>query len=90
MPHSNRTICLVPQKLGLGGPASFQARLIAGLTQRGVEISVDPLDPANSAVLVIGGTRKLRRAVAGKTQGDQDRPAPEWDELGSPQTLYWH
>ncbi len=69
MPHSNRTICLVPQKLGLGGPASFQARLIAGLSQRGVAVSVDPLDPANSAVLVIGGTRRLGELRQAKRRG---------------------
>ena len=49
----------MPQKLGLGGPASFQARLIAGLEKDGIEVTYDPLDPAVSAILVNGGTREL-------------------------------
>ena len=34
-------------------------RLITGLKERGVEVVFDALDPANSAILVIGGTRAL-------------------------------
>jgi glycosyltransferase involved in cell wall biosynthesis len=61
----NKTICILPQKLGLGGPASFQSRLISVLIERGYSINHDADDPANSAILVIGGTKNinsLRRA----------------------------
>ena len=55
----NETICIIPQRIGLGGPASFQARFSSVLTARGYKISHDPLDPANNVILVIGGTRQL-------------------------------
>lgn len=55
----NKTICIVPQRIGLGGPASFQARLSSVLTARGYNLSHDPLDPANNVILVIGGTRQV-------------------------------
>ena len=67
--RSKRLICLMPQKLGLGGPASFQSRLISGLEKRGVEITFDPQDPAVSAILVIGGTRELGKLRQAKRQG---------------------
>lgn len=59
IPDSNRKICLLPQKLGLGGPGSFQSRLIAGLKERDIAVGFDALDPANGAILVVGGTRDL-------------------------------
>lgn len=59
IPDSERKICLLPRQLGLGGPASFQSRLISGLKERGVEVVFDADDPANEAILVVGGTRKL-------------------------------
>lgn len=59
IPDSERKICLLPRQLGLGGPASFQARLTAGLIDRGVDVGFDVDDPANGAILVVGGTRKL-------------------------------
>lgn len=65
MTHSGKTICIVPRKLGLGGPNTFQGALAAALSRRGIRVSHDPLDPANSAILVIGGTRyvaELKRA----------------------------
>ena len=54
-----KTICILPHKMGLGGPASFQARLSAVLTERGYILNHDALDPTNHAILVIGGTRQL-------------------------------
>jgi glycosyltransferase involved in cell wall biosynthesis len=50
-------ICLVPRLAGLGGMVSFQARLVDGLSRRGIPVSFDINDPHNTAVLVIGGTR---------------------------------
>ncbi|MBA4376198.1 MAG: hypothetical protein C0401_08515 [Anaerolinea sp.] len=54
-----KTICILPHKLGLGGPASFQSRLVSELNERGYYVSRDALDPANSAILVIGGTKHI-------------------------------
>ena len=53
----NQCICILPHKLGLGGPASFQASLIRTLTERDFTITHDPLDPAVSAILLIGGAQ---------------------------------
>jgi glycosyltransferase involved in cell wall biosynthesis len=58
-------VCILPRVEGLGGPASFRTRLVAGLQERNVPVVANPLDPDCRAVLVIGGTRRmvaLRRA----------------------------
>jgi glycosyltransferase involved in cell wall biosynthesis len=52
-------ICLAPRLNGLGGMVSFQAKLVSGLLKRGLRVSYDLDDPANAAILVIGGTRHL-------------------------------
>jgi glycosyltransferase involved in cell wall biosynthesis len=52
-------VCILPHLSGLGGPVSFQGRLIAGLQARGIGIVHNPSDPACKAVLVIGGTRQV-------------------------------
>ncbi len=62
-------ICLVPRLSGLGGMVSFQARLAAGLEQRGVRVSYELADPANAAVLVIGGTRHLAALWGARQRG---------------------
>ncbi|MBN2145952.1 MAG: glycosyltransferase family 4 protein [Anaerolineales bacterium] len=54
-----RRICVVPRVSGVGGMVSFQARLAAGLAQRGVQMCTDLADTPYDAVLVIGGTRDL-------------------------------
>jgi glycosyltransferase involved in cell wall biosynthesis len=53
------SICIYPPLKGLGGPASFFARLSAGLQARGYSVHSNPLDPATDAILQIGGTRRL-------------------------------
>jgi glycosyltransferase involved in cell wall biosynthesis len=55
----NDSICILPKLESLGGPASFRARLVDGLSQRGIRAHQDPTDPTCRAVLVIGGTRHL-------------------------------
>lgn len=55
----NDSICILPRLEGLGGPASFRARLAAGLAKRGIRAHADPDDPTCRAILVIGGTRRL-------------------------------
>jgi glycosyltransferase involved in cell wall biosynthesis len=58
-------VCVLPYVEGLGGPASFRARLVAGFKARNVPVLTDPMDPLCRAILIIGGTRralKLRHA----------------------------
>jgi glycosyltransferase involved in cell wall biosynthesis len=54
-----KTICILPQKIGRGGPGSFHSRFAAVLSARGYNLNHDPLDPSNSVILVIGGTRHI-------------------------------
>lgn len=62
-------VCILPRLEGLGGPASFRARLVAGLQQRGVPIVASPADPACHALLVIGGTRRLGELKRAQRRG---------------------
>jgi glycosyltransferase involved in cell wall biosynthesis len=59
MSGSARRICLVNPSRGLGGPASFQRRLAAGLEPHGIELAAGLEDVPYSAALVVGGTRQL-------------------------------
>jgi glycosyltransferase involved in cell wall biosynthesis len=52
-------ICLTPRLERGGGPASFQGRLSAGLSKRGIDITYDLSERPLKAVLVVGGTRQL-------------------------------
>ena len=65
----NKQICLVPELTGLGGMVSFQARLIQGLNAQTIPHTFDISDPANTAILVIGGTRHLRKLWQAKRRG---------------------
>jgi glycosyltransferase involved in cell wall biosynthesis len=58
--HYPTRLCLIPHLAGLGGPASFQSRLIAGLEARGVRVSYDLDDPSVTSILVVGGSSNLR------------------------------
>lgn len=62
-------ICILPRLEGLGGPASFRARLVAGVQERGVPIVSSPADPACRALLVIGGTRKIPELLRARKRG---------------------
>lgn len=53
------SICILPHVEGLGGPASFRARLASGLARRGIQTTQDPSDPRCRAALVIGATRQV-------------------------------
>ena len=66
---SKEQVCLVPRLKGLGGMVSFQARLEAGLAQRGVPTTYDLEDPANRAILVIGGTRQVAALIRARRMG---------------------
>ncbi len=62
-------ICLFPQPRGLGGPASFAARLVSALQKKGVAVTPDPLAPGVQAVLVMGGSRRLDILWRAKRRG---------------------
>jgi glycosyltransferase involved in cell wall biosynthesis len=53
------TFCVVPKLSGVGGPASFQNRLVSGLESMGYEVTCDTNHPNCSALLVIGGPARL-------------------------------
>jgi glycosyltransferase involved in cell wall biosynthesis len=62
-------VCIVPKLDGLGGPASFQRRLIPLLEENGCEVHHD-LNAANiDVVLVNGGTRNLGGLIKAKQNG---------------------
>jgi len=63
------SICILPNTTGLGGPASFQARLIAGLHERHIPVHHNPDDPTCRTVLVIGGTKRLDLLIKAKRRG---------------------
>jgi glycosyltransferase involved in cell wall biosynthesis len=54
-----KRVCLTPQVSGVGGMVTFQAKLKAELTARGIHVTHSPDDEAIDAVLVVGGTRQL-------------------------------
>lgn len=62
-------ICLIPKLSGLGGMVSFQAKFIQGLASRQIPYSFDLSHSANTAVLVIGGTRQLLKLRQAKLHG---------------------
>lgn len=69
MTADNHRICILPHKLGLGGPASFQSSLIRILIARGITVTHDPLDPAVSAILLIGGAQHPQRVFRAQRLG---------------------
>jgi len=62
-------VCILPRLQGVGGPASFRARLIAGMQARGIPLVNDPADPSCQTILVIGGTRRLQELVRARRRG---------------------
>lgn len=63
------SVCLMPKLDGLGGPTSFQAKLIQGFKERGINCHFDPDDPTTIALLVIGGTKHLDQIHRAKKRG---------------------
>ena len=49
----------MPRLEGLGGPSSFQAKLIQGLKQHGIDAHFDPQNKDVKTLLVVGGTKHL-------------------------------
>lgn len=64
-----KSICILPDYRGIGGPASFQSRLIHGLESRGVEVHHDPARENLDAILVIAGTRQLGQLRKAASRG---------------------
>ena len=62
-------ICILPRLEGLGGPASFRARLVSGLQARGIPVVANAQDPACRSILVIGGTRHVMEVVQARRKG---------------------
>jgi len=63
------SICLLPNLQGVGGPASFRARITAGLQSRGIETHSDPSREDTETILVIAGTRLLSELRAARRGG---------------------
>ena len=69
-PETQRgSICLLPMPRGLGGPASFAARLVAALQTQGFAITHDPLATGVRSILVMGGTRRMDLVWRAKRRG---------------------
>lgn len=62
------TIGIVPRVDGIGGMASFRLKFEAGLASRGFEVTHDP-DEADTAILVIAGTKSLLSFWQAKRRG---------------------
>ena len=66
---TGKRICIIPKLDGLGGPASFQRRLIPILENSGYVVHHDICDPQTQIVLVNGGTRDLVGLIRAKQRG---------------------
>ncbi len=62
-------ICLVPELKGVGGPVSFQAKLIEWFKERQIAWTFDISHPDNQAILLNGGTRYLWKLWRAKARG---------------------
>jgi len=62
-------ICILPPKLGLGGPASFQAGLITSFKAAGVTVTHDPREQSLSAILVFGAGAEITTLRAAQSAG---------------------
>ncbi|MBI9044113.1 MAG: glycosyltransferase family 4 protein [Anaerolineaceae bacterium] len=67
--NQEQQICMLPKLEGVGGPSSFYSRMVTGCKERNISISNDPLDSANNAILVIGGTRRMIDVWKAKRNG---------------------
>ena len=81
-------ICILPHLSGLGGPVSFQSRLVSGLQSRGVQIFQDPLDPGCGCGAGDRRHTPCGRPLAGAPAGSAHCPAPERDELDPSQAAH--
>jgi len=66
---NEKRICIVPKLEGLGGPASFQRRLIPELEEQGYFVHHSLKDDQTRVVLLNGGTRDLAGLWRAKQRG---------------------
>lgn len=64
-----KKICILPARLGLGGPASFQSGLINSFKARDLEVTHDPLDLSVAAILLFGAARNLGLVRQAQSRG---------------------
>ena len=64
-----KNICIVPKLNGLGGPASFQQRLISVLLKNNCDVHHDLNADDIDVILVNGGTRNLGGLIKAKQKG---------------------
>lgn len=64
-----KRVCILPAKMGMGGPASFQRKLVAGLKLRDIEVTYDLDDMPFDSILIINGTRHLYKLWQCKKKG---------------------
>lgn len=57
--HAGKTIGIIPDVRGLGGPASFHQKFVAGLSAHHINVTYDLNSPKLDAVLVIAGSKHL-------------------------------
>lgn len=69
MDSSSARICILPPKLGFGGPASFQAGLINSFKAAGVTVTHVPHEPGLSAILVFGAGADIGTLRAAQRAG---------------------
>lgn len=69
MNYSKTKICIIPHKLGLGGPASFQSGLVGAMQRRGVTVTHNPLEPSLTALLVFGAAHDFSAVVSAQRAG---------------------
>lgn len=63
------SVALLPRLRNLGGPASFQRKMLAGLETRGVRSHFDVQDASTGVILVNGGTKHLAGLWRAKKRG---------------------
>ncbi|MCJ7823289.1 MAG: glycosyltransferase family 4 protein [Anaerolineales bacterium] len=67
--RSSPRLCIVPQVSGVGGMASFQAKMVKALRERGISVCFDLGDETYDGVLLVGGTRKVNGLWGARRRG---------------------
>ncbi len=67
--RQSNQIALMPKLAGMGGPTSFQLKLIQGLEKKGLQAHFNPHDPAVKTILVVGGTKHLPTIYQARRRG---------------------
>ncbi len=58
-PDPSSSLALLPKLSGVGGPTSFQRKLMTALNEKGIRTHFDSRDPTTKALLVNGGSKHL-------------------------------